>query len=394
MGIGAFFQDITVFVLSGFLAVSQAISGAILAETGSEPIQAGTDATPTHDAPETDTSLDPLPSSYEYGGEIPDILIENAAFQEAAVAQNNTAPAAHRASAPPASAGSLASALVNLFCQIRTDEHVRTTTGTGYFISPKGVVLTNAHVAQFLLLENATGVREASCVVRSGDPAVAQYRAKLLYLPPTWVSAHASLITTPAPQASGERDYALLYVSDAFEGAALPDSFPHIPPYTGLIPRHATGDPVLAAGYPVEAPFDKRSNFTLRPRVATTTITNLFTFGSNYADVISIAESSVGSRGSSGGPVVHTDGRAIGLIVTKGDETDGETTSLRALTLSYIDRTITEETGFTLRENMQGNLSRRAAVYNDALTPVLSKILAREITAFEESEGATTTDGR
>ena len=77
-------------------------------------------------------------------------------------------------------------ALVNIFCQYKTEEYIRTTTGTGFFINQKGVILTNAHVAQFLLLDDAKDtVEETECVIRTGDPATPKYHAELLYISPT-----------------------------------------------------------------------------------------------------------------------------------------------------------------------------------------------------------------
>ena len=105
------------------------------------------------------------------------------------------------------------------------------------------------------------------------------------------------------------------------------------------------------------------------------------TFGSNYADIFSIAGSNVGEQGSSGGPIVNTAGEAIGLISTKGDDVLFGTGSLRAITLSYIDRTIQEETGYTLQQNLGGNLPFRAKVFKDALVPFLRGMLERELEA-------------
>ncbi len=113
----------------------------------------------------------------------------------------------------------------------------------------------------------------------------------------------------------------------------------------------------------------------LLPKKADTSISELYTFGSNYADVIAIRGSEVGQEGASGGPVLNEDGNVIGLIATRGnDAVDGEG-SLRAITLSHIDRTITEETGFTLAENLSGDLAFRSTIFTDTLAPFLLQIL-------------------
>src|SRR5690606_33558616 len=106
--------------------------------------------------------------------------------------------------------------------------------------------------------------------------------------------------------------------------------------------------------------------------VATTTMTELFTFGGGYADIFSLAPSIVGHQGASGGPVIDHLGRAIGVITTK----DGGTTILNAITLAHIDRSIKEETGFDLISLLQGDLSRKAARFNETVSPILQRILA------------------
>src|SRR3989338_5130017 len=44
-------------------------------------------------------------------------------------------------------------ATVNLYCRIRAGRKQYISTGSGVFISERGIILTNAHVAQFFLLE-------------------------------------------------------------------------------------------------------------------------------------------------------------------------------------------------------------------------------------------------
>jgi len=257
---------------------------------------------------------------------------------------------------------------------------MRTTTGTGFFIHQNGIVLTNAHVAQFLLLEAANEkITDARCILRGGNPAEPLYHAELLYISPAWINEHANLIAETRPRGTGERDYALLYVSESVNDTPLPETFPTLPFDTALLSKRTEGIEMLSAGYPAESLYTEGADALLTPLVASTTVGELYTFGSNYADIFAIAGSSIGEQGSSGGPVVNEEGNVIGLIVTKGNpEAEGQR-SLRALSLSYINRTITEETGFTLRENLEGDLSFRGSVFYDALVPFLASLLTSEI---------------
>jgi hypothetical protein len=318
-----------------------------------------------------------------FSGTVPKVLLEHKEFQTAAVAASLATEATFALPPEQSLHDAVSGALVNIFCQYKTDKYIRTTTGTGFFINQKGVIITNAHVAQFLLLEKTKRtIDEVECVIRSGNPAVSKYKAELLYISPKWVFENAQVIAEEAPTGTGERDYALLYVSESVDSTELPEKFPAIPVSTVLLSRGVVGAPVIAAGYPAEALIRGGADIKLLPVIASPTIGSLYTFGSNFADIFSITESPVGEQGASGGPVASESERvAIGLIVTKGDiQTEG-VHSLRALTLSYIDRTILEETGFSLSQNMQGTLAERGAIFKKAMAPFLAGILEASLTS-------------
>jgi hypothetical protein len=314
-------------------------------------------------------------------GSIQSILHRNTSFQNAAVQASKRSEPSFTLPADKSLTENIQDVLVNIYCQYKTDQYIRTTTGSGFFINPKGVILTNAHVAQFLLLEDSeTGKGDVTCIVRGGNPAEPKYHAKLLYISPTWIFDNADLITNEAPRGTGERDYALLYISESLDKSPLPAKFPAINIATDLLPRSIEGSSLMTAGYPAEALMRTGADAKLFPVVASTTMKNLYTFGSKYADIFSISESPVGEQGASGGPIVATNEQnVIGLIVTKGDQEVEGPHSLRALTISYIDRTITEETGFSLTQNMQGDLANRGNIFKDAMVPFLAKILEEKL---------------
>ncbi len=375
MGILEVLQHIVISILIGYLAFTDFLATQIIKLLPEhEPTIEEIAVVPT----DAQTDFEKLDSRYEFGSILPRILIENAEFQQAAVGASGDAG---KTKEDPIPVGEkINRALVNIFCQHKTDAYIRTTTGTGYFISTKGVVLTNAHVAQFLLLEGAEEkVSESECVIRGGDPARPLYKAELLYISPAWVHENANLISEAAPRGTGERDYALLYISEGYGSKKLPASFPALKIDTAPFTREMDGIRAHAGGYPAGLLFENGADAKLRQQIATTSITEIYTFGSNQADLFSIAASSVGEQGSSGGPVTRSNGRAIGLIVTRGDENTEHGSSLRALTLEYINRTIKEETGYSLAENMQGNLAFRSSVFKRALAPFLTELLTDEI---------------
>lgn len=298
---------------------------------------------------------------------IPDVLLRSLEYQQASLIDSRQTYGSYTHNPEEA--------LVNIFCTLTTNDTIRTTTGTGFFIDERGVILTNAHVAQFLLLKNTGYFKSINCVVRTGSPAVARYTAELLYISPAWVQKHAVDITNATPLGTGERDYALIYINDSLTGEELPTTFPALKTKTDLLSTSIKNTEVLAAGYPASSLFTDGRAGLFTPAAALTTVSELYTFGSNYADVVSLRGSQVGEHGASGGPIIDQNGEAIAMIATRGNDAADGSGSLRAITLSHIDRTITEESGVDLRSNLKGDISYRASIFNELMTPFLRELL-------------------
>lgn len=354
-----------VFVLSSYLHFTNYLADRILAILPYEQTQETSDTAQVYSS--TNQKLVTIQSKSKYSS-IPDILLKNGEYQQASVVE----------SIDPAKAGATAlDALVNIYCSYRTGQYTKTTTGTGFFIDTSGVILTNAHVAQFLLLEGIAG--EAHCYIRTGNPATPQYEAELLYISPAWIREHADLINEAAPKGTGERDYALLYVTSGIDNKPMPANFAALPFDVAPLAREVVGTEVFATGYPAEAMLEQGIDAPLVPKQATTTIGDIMTFGSQLVDLFTIRGSSIGEHGSSGGPIVDSEGKAIGIISTKGDDIEFGAGSLRGITLSYIDRTIKEETGFSLQQNLGGNLPYRAELFKKTIVPFLQNTLQQEL---------------
>ena len=335
------------------------------------------DAFSTDVAPATnEESLRPLPSQFAEHTYIPDILLRSATYQQAAVATANTV---WNTTSDPMQA------IVNIYCTSITSKQIRTTTGTGFFVHPNGIIMTNAHVAQFLLLENTGAFGDTSCIIRNGNPAAPRYHAELLYISPAWINKNASLIDDKAPSGTGERDYALLYVTSSVDDSPLPTEFPALAIDSTPLTRTVTGNTVVAAGYPAGALLRGGTDTDLLPREASTTISELYTFTTNQADVIALRGSSMGEQGSSGGPVVNGRGAVIGMITTRGNDTTDGAGSLRAISMTHINHTITEETGTSLAANLAGNAPTRATAFASTMAPFLTSLLVKEIPATHQS---------
>ncbi len=241
--------------------------------------------------------------------------------------------------------------------------------GSGVIIDPRGVILTNAHVAQYVLLSENQGI-DLECQIRTGAPATAAWTADVLYIPPIWVNTHASEINTAHPTGTGEHDYALLRITGAVPGQNMPSLFPSVPFDT----RDAIGflgDNVLGASYPAEFLGGMAAENDLYPVSSVSPINQLLTFGTSTVDVIAIGGVIEAQSGSSGGPVLNAWGRLIGLITTTSDAPTTAGRDLRAITLSYINRDIQIQSGTDLVSFLSGDLTSEEADFNDNVAPAL-----------------------
>jgi S1-C subfamily serine protease len=267
-------------------------------------------------------------------------------------------------------------ALVNILCMSHSGS-LSPISGSGVIIDPRGVILTNAHVAQYVLLSESSRI-DLSCVIRTGSPATARWHAEVLYIPPVWVDAHASEINTPHPVGTGEHDYGLLLITDSADGTPVPSSFPALP-YDTREAIGFQGDQVLVASYPAEFLGGLAAQSTLFPVSSFTMIGKLLTFSTNAVDLISLGGIIEAQGGSSGGEVVNAWGRLIGLIVTTSEgQTTGER-DLHALTLAYINHDLAAQSQFDLPTTLGGDVAAEAQEFNSGTAPRLIQLYIDQI---------------
>ncbi|MBI4087812.1 trypsin-like peptidase domain-containing protein [Candidatus Kaiserbacteria bacterium] len=266
-------------------------------------------------------------------------------------------------------------ALVNILCMPQNGS-LRPISGSGVIIDPRGVILTNAHVAQYVLLSESPQV-DLSCFIRDGSPAAAHWRATVLYIPPAWVEVHASDIKVARPTGTGEYDYALLLISDSLDGSPLP-AFSYLPVDT----REGVAfldDQILAGSYPAEFLGGIAAQYNLYSASSVTTIKQLLTFSSGTIDLLSLGGIIEAQSGSSGGAVVNAWGHLVGIISTTSE---GDTTAdrdLRAISLSYIDRSIAADNGFDLRALLAGDVAAEATDFKARFSMRLTDFLITQI---------------
>lgn len=251
--------------------------------------------------------------------------------------------------------------------------------GSGVLIDPRGVILTNAHVAQYVLLKDS-GQIALSCMARIGSPAEDAWHVEVLYISSEWIRDHAADIRSEHPLGTGENDYALLRVTGSVNATSVPSPFPSITFNTNF-ESVSKGQQVLVASYPAGFAAGMAAFSHLALVSTITAIKDLFTFSDAHtADLISLGGIIVAQSGSSGGAVVDQWKSLIAIIATASTATETGDRDLRAITLFHINQSMMKETSKDLTSYVGGNLDVTEAAFKKGLEPDLIKALIDALT--------------
>ena len=268
--------------------------------------------------------------------------------------------------------------IVNIICTTKTGGLFKPISGSGVLIDKRGVILTNAHIGQYLLLKNYMIPDFLTCIIRTGSPAYPRYIADLLYISPRWINEHASDITAQESLGTGQYDYALLLITGAVGDNSLPASFTSMS-FNSTENGYKKGAPVVLASYPAGflGGINIQQNLYITSSVGA--IGEIFTFKENTFDLFSVSGSVVAQKGASGGAVVGSDGKLIGIITTATDANTTSERSLQAITIAHIENSLNEEVGMNLESLLSGNLNERFQSFQKNLVPALTGILMKEL---------------
>lgn len=268
------------------------------------------------------------------------------------------------------SSAQLRAALVNVMCYAPASSSLHSISGSGVIIDPKGVILTNAHVAQYFLLAD----RGVSCVIRSGSPATDQYNAKLEYLPPAWVAENAGILSEEMPTGTGEHDYALLAITGSASDESLPARFPSIS-LAALPPPE--GSDVVIASYGAQFLNTVQIQTDLSPTVVFGSIKGVYTFATSSVDVLALGGSAAAQEGSSGGGVANGAGALVGLITTSTVTGSTAARSLNAITASYIRADYAEHSGESIDALLSLDPAEAAATFSPQIPTLEASVLGK-----------------
>ncbi|MES3005057.1 MAG: serine protease [Patescibacteria group bacterium] len=264
------------------------------------------------------------------------------------------------------------SSVVNILCTTGVGS-LSPISGTGILIHESGVILTNAHIAQYLLLKDLYYKDFIRCVARTGSPAYPKYTLELAYISPEWVRENTTTIKDQNPLGTGEYDFAFLRVTGHVDGTPISTNIPHTKPDIRAVID--IGESVVLVSYPAGFLGGQTIAQNLSLVSAITTIQDVFTYKEGTVDLLAVGGTVVSQKGSSGGAVVDDDGELLGVISTS---TDGDTTGerdLRAITTGYINRSLEKDTGLNLEQFLNGDVEAFAQKFQTEKAPELTKIL-------------------
>ncbi|OHB08342.1 MAG: hypothetical protein A2W64_03370 [Candidatus Zambryskibacteria bacterium RIFCSPLOWO2_02_39_10] len=267
-------------------------------------------------------------------------------------------------------------AVVNILCTTGGNT-LSPVSGTGIIVSSEGVILTNAHVAEYFLLRDFHQKDFVQCIIRTDSPAYPRYYAELVYISPTWIENNKTILKEANPTGTGENDFAFLRITSAVDGSPL-SKFDYVP--LNLREIIDKGDNVVLVSYPAGFLGGITIQQNLNIVSAITTVQDFFTFNLNTIDIISVGGTVVSQKGASGGAVVDKYSSVLGIITTSSDGATTADRRLHAITSAYIDRAFQSETGISLTQLLSKDVSGFAKKFQNSIAPVLTKIITDELT--------------
>ena len=267
--------------------------------------------------------------------------------------------------------------IVNVLCMTKGGGALNSISASGVMVDPRGVILTNSHVAQYFLLKDYPSRDFVTCTIRTGSPAQSKYTAELLFVSPSWIADNAEKIKLQKPTGNGEHDYALLRITGVVgPDISLPTAFASLP--VSIAPPF-DGEDMLAAGYPAGFLGGIAVQKDLYATSAVTHVGDLFTFDKDTVDLFSIGSSIVAQQGASGGAVADGNGTLMGIIVTTSDAPDTGGRDLRAISTAYIVRDFQKESGTSIAAYLDGDIASKAHTFAQDTAPALTQKLINAI---------------
>ncbi len=225
-------------------------------------------------------------------------------------------------------------AVVNIYCTMQSGGQIAHYSGSGVVIDPAGVILTNAHVAEHVLLEEAG--RE-TCFIRTGSPASNSYKAKVVYLPDAWIENNKFNLKSQILTGTGENDYAILTLSSRVSQSAYDVPLPYLAPDMSSVSQGAS---ITIAGYPILSQSVTILSTGLYALTDPSTIQRTYGYSGAGSDVVNTGASTLAQHGTSGGAIVGSNSKLIAIIDSQVVDPQTGGNAVQGITLSYINSSL------------------------------------------------------
>jgi S1-C subfamily serine protease len=270
-------------------------------------------------------------------------------------------------------------AIVNIICTSKSGGYFDPISASGVMIDPRGIILTNAHVAQYIILQDENGKNLLDCIARTGSPATASFKIETAYISPFWVTQNYKGVGSFKQTETGENDFALLKITGNTSDQVLLK-----PPYKYIQLSSDTRDlkkdsQVIVAGYPAEF---LDGIFTQRELYLASSVVKVgerFTFRSGSLDIFELGGSPLAQQGSSGGAVVDSNEKLKGVVVTTtfSPETNGR--NLKAISIAHINNSLFQNSGTTLDQLLKSDVEIFSQEFYKQVMPDLRSLLLKEL---------------
>ncbi|MGB4076275.1 MAG: serine protease, partial [Minisyncoccia bacterium] len=247
----------------------------------------------------------------------------------------------------------------------------------GIMVDPRGIIMTVAHVGQNFLLTDYPTENDGECFIRTGSPAKNTYTAELIYISHDWIEENEATFLTKRPTGTGENDFAFLALTGSLTGGKIATPLPFLSLALPGTPLNEE-DNVGTASYAAEFLSSSEVRSSLYPTIKFAEVEDIYTFGRNTVDIFSVAAGSAAQEGSSGGAVVNSDDRLVGLITTRTAKTDLSLRTLQALTMDHLRRSFRADMGENLDAYLKDTIPSLLARFEDDRAELL-EILREDI---------------
>ncbi len=269
--------------------------------------------------------------------------------------------------------GTLRGAIVNIVC-ISKDTKIRSMSGSGVIFDPKGLILTNSHIAQYYMLKEVLPEGAITCIIRAGSPAQAAYRAEAAYVSSEWIQDNPSTLVATVARGTGEHDFAVLAITGSASPIPLPGSFPYVP-LTKATPK--LKDNVGIGSYGAQNLTSKQIQSSLLPTLVFAQVKSIYTFDSTSIDLLTLSGSAAGQHGSSGGGIVNANGQLMGIITTASDKGEFGNREVRVVTAGHIRSSFKEDSGQDFDSYFKnGSIDAFVSVFVDDANRMGKKLLS------------------